>query len=251
MGRRAKEVLVAVAISLLLLVGLPLGCALRKRDYIDDNMAILEQLPVYPGARERYTDEDSEYRDTENPLEPPDGWSTHRTYLVPRGVRMRQVLAFYETELRRGWLKQNPIAAPAPTRRGKPGSSSTQAGSTRATRPPTSTSESTPTAPTSAERRLVGCRALASGVAQILGRVLDGVRDLFDRARYEPDALPQTSAADVRESRQTGQGNDQQAEPAPISFLAAPQHHRVCGKPRSTWLVAGSGQRDVTTFPRV
>ena len=120
MGRRAKEVLVAVAISLLLLVGLPLGCALRKRDYIDDNMAILEQLPVYPGARERYTDEDSEYRDTENPLEPPDGWSTHRTYLVPRGVRMRQVLAFYETELtRRGWLKQNPDCGPGAYEKGE------------------------------------------------------------------------------------------------------------------------------------
>jgi hypothetical protein len=27
--------------------------------------------------------------------------------------------------------------------------------------------------------------------------------------------------------------------------------YRVCGKPRSTLLVAGSGQRDVTTLPRV
>jgi hypothetical protein len=27
--------------------------------------------------------------------------------------------------------------------------------------------------------------------------------------------------------------------------------YRVCGKPRSTFDVAGSGQRDVTTLPRV
>jgi hypothetical protein len=27
--------------------------------------------------------------------------------------------------------------------------------------------------------------------------------------------------------------------------------YRVCGKPRSTFEVAGSGQRDVTTLPRV
>ncbi len=33
------------------------------------------------------------------------------------------------------------------------------------------------------------------------------------------------------------------------SFSAA--RYRVCGKPRSTFDVAGSGQRDVTTLPRV
>src|SRR3954447_4796795 len=34
-------------------------------------------------------------------------------------------------------------------------------------------------------------------------------------------------------------------------YCSLARGHRVCGKPRSTWLVAGSGQREVTTFPRV
>jgi hypothetical protein len=34
-------------------------------------------------------------------------------------------------------------------------------------------------------------------------------------------------------------------------LLAGARAYRVCGKPRSTFDVAGSGQRDVTTFERV
>ena len=45
----------------------------------------------------------------------------------------------------------------------------------------------------------------------------------------------------------------------PVSRLNLPNEdvrvrpfgQRVCGKPRSTFEVAGSGQREVTTFPRV
>lgn len=109
MGQRARIVLAAVALGLVLLLGLPLGCALRERDYVNDNLGILDALPVYPGSRERYTNEDSEYRHGGNELSLPAGWSSHRVYSVPRGVRMRQVLAFYETELtRRGWRKTEP-----------------------------------------------------------------------------------------------------------------------------------------------
>ena len=42
----------------------------------------------------------------------------------------------------------------------------------------------------------------------------------------------------------TGRDRDEEA-----NERDAPQ--RVCGNPRSTWLVAGSGHRLVTTFPRV
>jgi hypothetical protein len=109
MSRRARAALVAAALGLVLLLALPLGCALRKRDYIDDNLAILNAVPAYPGALEKYTNEASEYRNGDNELAPPTGWSSHRVYFVPRGVRMRQVLAFYDTELtRRGWRKQHP-----------------------------------------------------------------------------------------------------------------------------------------------
>jgi hypothetical protein len=37
-----------------------------------------------------------------------------------------------------------------------------------------------------------------------------------------------------------------------ITYRGMPKsYYRVCGKPRSTFDVAGSGQRDVTTLPRV
>ena len=44
--------------------------------------------------------------------------------------------------------------------------------------------------------------------------------------------------------------------PGPVQLLRAieerdPDVQRVCGKPRSTFEVAGSGQREVTTLPRV
>ena len=105
MGRRARMVLGVVAIGgLVLLLALPIGCALRECEYVKDNLAILDSLPAYPGAQEKYTNEDAEYRHGDNELSPPAGWSSHRVYSVPRGVRMRQVLTFYESELtRRGW----------------------------------------------------------------------------------------------------------------------------------------------------
>jgi hypothetical protein len=61
---------------------------------------------------------------------------------------------------------------------------------------------------------------------------------------------PATTPPDVRK-------NPRRRLPEPVG--AAPQVHpdqpgdsyRVCGKPRSTLLVAGSGQREVTTLPRV
>lgn len=116
----ARLGLVAVAIGLVLLIGLPLGCALRERKYVNDNLAILDALPVYPGSRDRGTDEDSEYRHGDNELSLPAGWSSHRVYSVPRGVRMRQVLAFYETELtRRGWRKQHPDCGPGAYEKGE------------------------------------------------------------------------------------------------------------------------------------
>src|SRR6188472_3360889 len=53
----------------------------------------------------------------------------------------------------------------------------------------------------------------------------------------------------VLERRPEGVPADGSLPQRPLTRLAP--GHRVCGKPRSTWLVAGSGQREVTTFPRV
>lgn len=93
---------------------LPIGCAARERLYVDDNMDLLNSLPAYPGASELHTDRDAEYREPgSSELSLPDGWSSHRVYAVPRGVRMRQVLTFYERELtRRGWRRQSPDCGP-------------------------------------------------------------------------------------------------------------------------------------------
>jgi hypothetical protein len=119
MGRRARFGLVAGAIGLVPLLGLPIGCALRERNYVRDNLAILNAVPVYPGSQELYTDEDSEYRHGDNELSLPAGWSSHRVYSVPRSTRMRQVLAFYEAELtRRGWQKQSADCGPGAFEKG-------------------------------------------------------------------------------------------------------------------------------------
>jgi hypothetical protein len=107
--RRAKAALIGLAVLIVLIALTPIGCAVRKRMYVSDNTELLNSLPAYPGAREVHTDRASEYLDPDDSeLTPPDGWSSHRVYAVPLGVRMTQVLAFYERELtRRGWRRQS------------------------------------------------------------------------------------------------------------------------------------------------
>lgn len=113
--------MVVAAALVLLFVAVPVGCSVRKRLYVDDNMSLLESLPVYPGAREQHTDRESEYRDPgSGELSWPKGWSSHRVYAVPPGVRMRQVLAFYERELgRRGWRKRGTECGPGAFEKGE------------------------------------------------------------------------------------------------------------------------------------
>jgi hypothetical protein len=119
--RLKKAGLIVVAAVLLVVVATLIGCSVRKRMYVDDNIALLNDVPVYPGARELHTDRDSEYRDPDaSELSPPKGWSSHRVYAVPQGVRMTQVLQFYERELtRRGWRKQSPDCGPGSFEKGE------------------------------------------------------------------------------------------------------------------------------------
>ena len=124
-------------------------------------------------------------------------------------------------------------------------------------------------------RLLVGALgSLPCGVREVLGRVLDGVRRLLDRVRDDGDALEEAAA---REQHKDREGSERQSHrsnqpvrrltpaarqeqwPKPrtpsshleIGLVDGDLHHRVCGNPRSTLLVAGSGQREVTTLPRV
>jgi hypothetical protein len=108
--RRAKAALIGLAVLIVLIAVTPIGCAVRKRVYVSDNMELLNSLPAYPGTRVVRTERESEYRGPDdNELSPPEGWSSHRVYAVPLGVRMSQVLEFYERELtRRGWRRQRP-----------------------------------------------------------------------------------------------------------------------------------------------
>jgi hypothetical protein len=63
--------------------------------------------------------------------------------------------------------------------------------------------------------------------------------------RLEPRSLLENNRVDAHSlQRETG------GQPAD-STADDDRFQRVCGKPRSTFDVAGSGQRDVTTFPRV
>lgn len=110
-GTRAG-LIAALAASLLLVVAISYDFSdggrripfLGEHEYVVENMRMLGDVPVYPGSRLQHTNRSSEYRDTEDPLVPPKGWASARTYRAPDGARMRDVLAFYDAALaRRGW----------------------------------------------------------------------------------------------------------------------------------------------------
>ena len=82
------------------------GCGgVNRRDYVARNEAILESLPVFPGAVEAHevsTPDDK----SEGGLSTRSSYITTAVYRVPRGTRGATVLRFYETQLRRrGWQR--------------------------------------------------------------------------------------------------------------------------------------------------
>lgn len=99
-----RGVLVVPALTAALLLA---GCGESRleRTDVSRNEAIIDSLPVYPGAAK--THENSAAYPGEIPGDPhPAGYSTTVVYRVPPGTSSASVLNFYVSRLsrRRGWL---------------------------------------------------------------------------------------------------------------------------------------------------
>jgi hypothetical protein len=82
--------------------------------YLSRNAAILDQLPIFPGARQRADTVAAPERSADVPRAPVVGYWSSRTYLFPSDASAREVIDFYREALReRGWRLVQESEAPS------------------------------------------------------------------------------------------------------------------------------------------
>jgi hypothetical protein len=79
------------------------GCGADREEDEQQNLAILHELPTFPGARELEVSTDPYYGDEEGPLDRAEGHTTSITYRAPGGTTQTELVRFYTSRLVNGW----------------------------------------------------------------------------------------------------------------------------------------------------
>ena len=79
------------------------GCGADQDEDEQQNLAVLQELPIYPGARELEANTSAYYGDEGGPFDRADGHTTSITYRVPDGTTQREVVRFFTSRLEWGW----------------------------------------------------------------------------------------------------------------------------------------------------
>jgi len=88
------------------------GCGGLDRDeYVDKNLALLKQVPAFPGAR-LVRVESAPYEDGDTPDADTIGYGTTRLYKLPDRASPNDVISFYRQALR-GWRVVDLSMAPS------------------------------------------------------------------------------------------------------------------------------------------
>jgi hypothetical protein len=79
------------------------GCGADREDDEQQNLAILQELPTLPGAREIETSTAAYFGDEEGPFNRAEGHTTTITYRAPAGTTQRELIRFYTERLETKW----------------------------------------------------------------------------------------------------------------------------------------------------
>ena len=79
------------------------ACGADREEDEQQNLAILHQLPTFPGARELEVSTAPYYRDEEGPFDRAEGHTTSITYRAPGGTTQRELIRFYTSRLEQDW----------------------------------------------------------------------------------------------------------------------------------------------------
>jgi hypothetical protein len=77
------------------------GCGADREEDEQQNLAILHELPTFPGASEVSTA--PYYGDEEGPFDRAEGHTTSITYRAPGGTTQRELIRFYTSRLEKDW----------------------------------------------------------------------------------------------------------------------------------------------------
>lgn len=79
------------------------GCGADREEDEQQNLALLNQLPTFPGARELEVSTAPYYGDEEGPFDRAEGHTTAVTYRAPDGTTQRELIRFYRSRLEKDW----------------------------------------------------------------------------------------------------------------------------------------------------
>jgi hypothetical protein len=79
------------------------GCGADREEDEQQNLAILHELPTFPGARELEVSTAAYYGDEEGPFDAAEGHTTTITYGAPGGATQRELIRFYRSRLEEDW----------------------------------------------------------------------------------------------------------------------------------------------------
>ena len=79
------------------------GCGADREEDEQQNLAILHELPTFPGARELEVSTAPYYGDEEGPFDRAEGHTTSITYRAPGGTTQRELIRFYTSRLEKDW----------------------------------------------------------------------------------------------------------------------------------------------------
>jgi hypothetical protein len=79
------------------------GCGADREEDEQQNLAILRDLPTFPGARELEVSSAPYFGDEEGPLDQANGHTTSIRYRVPAGTTQRELIRFYASRLQQDW----------------------------------------------------------------------------------------------------------------------------------------------------
>jgi hypothetical protein len=79
------------------------GCGADSDEDEQQNLAILRELPTFPGARELEVSTAPYYGDEEGPFDRAEGHTTTITYGAPGGTTQRELIRFYGSRLEEDW----------------------------------------------------------------------------------------------------------------------------------------------------
>jgi hypothetical protein len=91
---KSRLLLAPAAVLLAIAVG---GCGPDRNEYVAANEAIVDELPLFPGASELSRESMSYTFEDGGPLDAPEGYGTLVVYRVPEGTTEDEVLDFYAT----------------------------------------------------------------------------------------------------------------------------------------------------------